>query len=297
MVIIAKDMLFIDKFVKNHPIKKVRIKNIDGKYIVGGKSKIGFLIFPGGGQDIYSSYDLIEAYEKDYKVISLSINGFDDLKTYFEFVNKILEKEKITKVIVYGLSLGGFIAQHYVRANKEKVIKLILSHTGSTRSQSIRKKVIIPGKILYFFLPIIPLGLVKLLVKKNAGKTQSGSSDVKALWNKYSSKENLLKRMQFIERFGLDFLNRSYLNSFYRLGIDMEKSEKQWKYDEFNSWSKNVLIIKTDSDPLAQDDGELKKYYPQAKEYIFFKTGHLTPFIRFEDMKRLIDEFINSKPS
>lgn len=285
-------MSLVDTFIKNHPVKKLKIKSIDGEYIMGGKSDTGFLIFPGGGQDMYSSYDLIEAYEKDYKVISLSINGFTDLKTYFEFVNTILETEKIKKVIVYGLSLGGFIAQHYVRANKEKIIKLILSHTASTRSKPVIKKVIILGKILYFFLPIIPLNLLKFIVKKNAGKAQSGSSDVKALWKKYSSKENLAKRTQFLKRFGLDFLDRSYLNSFYRLGVDMEKAEKQWNYDEFDSWSKNILIIKTDNDPLAQDDGELKKYYPQAKEYVFNRTGHLTPFIRFEEMKKVIDDFI-----
>lgn len=285
-------MSFVNKFIKDHPIKSLRINDVIGKYIVGGKSNTGFLIFPGGGQDMYSSYDLIEAYERNHKVVSLSINGFRDLRTYFEFVNAILKKEGINKVVVYGLSLGGFIAQHYVKVNKEKVIKLILSHTASTRSKHIRKKVIIPGKLLYFFLPIIPLGLLKFIVKKNAVKAQSGSSDVKELWHKYSSKINLEKRRQFIERFGLDFLNRTYLNSFYHLGVNMEKAEKQWDYDEFNSWSKNVLIIKTENDPLAQDDGELKKYYPNAKEHTFYKTGHLTPFIRFEEMKNIIDDFI-----
>ena len=61
---------------------------------MGGKSNIGFLIFPGGGQDMYSSYDLIEAYENKFKVISLSITSFSDLKTFFDFINKVLEIEK-----------------------------------------------------------------------------------------------------------------------------------------------------------------------------------------------------------
>lgn len=285
-------MSFVDEFIKKHPEKTLKINHVAGKYIIGGKSDIGFLIFPGGGQDMYSSYDLIEAYEDKYKVISLSITGFSDLKTFFSFINKILEKEKINKVIVYGLSLGGFIAQHYVKANNKKVIKLILSHTATTKSKPVIKKVIIPGKILHFFLPIIPIALLRYLAKKNAGRIQAGHSNILDLWKKYASKSNSEKRTEFSNRFGLDFLNREYLNSFHRLGTNMEKEEKTWDTNILKDWSKNILIIKAIDDPLAQDDGMLKKYYPKAKEYVFKGTGHLTPFIQFENMKKVIDDFI-----
>lgn len=285
-------MTFVDRFIKEHPVRKLKINNTIGNYIVGGKSNIGFIIFPGGGQDMYSSYDLISAYENKYKVVSVSITGFHNLRDFFLFINTILEVEKIDKVIIYGLSLGGFLAQHYVRAYQDKVTKLILSHTSSTRSKALRKKVIIPGKIAHFFLPILPLNLLKFLVKKNSGKIQSGSNDVLSLWKKYSSKDNLIKRTEFINRFGLDFLNRNYLDSFYYLGIEMEREEKKWKIKDLAQWSNNILIIKTDNDPLAHDDGVLKQYYPEAKEYVFYITGHLTPFIQFEKMKKLIDDFI-----
>lgn len=285
-------MAFVDIFVKKHPEKTLKINNVTGKYISGGKSNIGFLIFPGGGQDMYSSYDLIEAYENKYKVISLSITGFLDLKTFFIFINRILEKEKLNKVIVYGLSLGGFIAQHYVKSNRRKIIKLILSHTATTKSKPVIKKVIIPGKIIHFFLPVIPISLFHYLVKKNAGRIQAGQSSILNLWKKYTSKINLEKRAEFSNRFGLDFLNREYLNSFYRLGMDMEREEKVWDKNILGNWSNNILIIMAIDDPLAQDDGMLKKYYPKAKEYIFNGTGHLTPFIQFEKMKQVIDDFI-----
>jgi len=285
-------MTFVNKFIEKHPEKSLKVDSIIGKYVTGGRSNIGFLIFPGGGQDMYSSYDLIEAYENKYKVISLSITGFSDLKTFFKYINKLLEIEKIDKVIVYGRSLGGFIAQHYVVANKERVIKLILSHTATTKSKHVIKKVMIPGKILHFFLPIIPMKLLKDLVKNNAGRIQGGNSNILGLWKKYASKVNLEKRIQFSNRFGLDFLNRQYLDSFYMLGTDMESAEKTWGENIFKDWSKNILVIKSSDDPLAQDGGMLEKYYPKAKECIFHGTGHLTPFIQFEKMKKVIDEFI-----
>jgi len=286
-------MTYVDEFINRHPVKSLKVNNVVGKYVTGGKGSTGFLIFPGGGQDMYSSYDLIEAYEDRYKVISLSITGFSDLKTFFSFINKVFAIEKINKVIIYGLSLGGFIAQHYARANKKRVIKLILSHTATTKSKAVIKKVIIPGKIAYFFLPIVPISLLRYLVKKNAGEIQAGHLNILGLWKQYSSKTNLEKRTEFSNRFGLDFLNRKYLNSFYRLGVNMEREEKTWNMINLLEWDKNILIIKADDDPIAQDDGMLKRYYPDAIEYIFHGTGHLTPFIQFEKMKKIIDDYIS----
>lgn len=285
-------MNFIDTFVKNHPVQQLEIDGIIGEYIIGGKGKIGFLIFPGGGQDALSCFDLIDTFEKRYKVVAVNFTGFSNLISFFKFINQILKKEKIDKVIVYGLSLGGFFAQHYALNNPEKVSKIILSHTGSTKSKTIQKRVILPGKVLHFFLPVIPISLLKWLIKKFSGRVQSGQSNIKKLYLKYSTKENFERRSEFTKQFGLNFLNRKYLKSFYQLGMEMQKEENNWDLKTLNELSKKMLIIKTDNDPLAQDDGIFDKYYPKARVHVFSEAGHLTPFVQFENMVSIIDGFI-----
>lgn len=248
-------MSYVDDFIKNHRIQKLETDGVVGEYILGGKGKEGFLIFPGGGQDPISCYDLVDALEGQHKVIAVNFTGFTRLESFFKFINKILEKEGIDKVVVYGLSLGGFFSQHYAIRNPRRISKIILSHTGSTKSPTIRKKVIIPGKILHFLLPIIPLSIFKYLIVKLAPLIQSRTSQIDELYLQYSTQQNLQRRKEFGKRFKLSFLTRQYLESFYKLGIEMEKDEQNWNLKNLNELGKKMLIVKTDNDPLAQDDG------------------------------------------
>lgn len=285
-------MSFVETFIKEHPIQRLEVDGIIGEYIVGGNGRIGFLIFPGGGQDALSCFDLIDVFEKKYKVVAVNFAGFSNLISFFNFINQILQKEKIEKVIVYGLSVGGFLAQHYAIRNSDKVTKIIISHAGSTKSKTIKNRVILPGKVLYFFLPVIPISSLKWLIKKFSGKVQSGQSNIKKLYLKYSTKENFERRSEFAKQFGLNFLNRKYLKSFYKLGMDMQKEEKDWDNKKLNELSKKMLIIKTDNDPLARDDGIFNDYYPHARIHIFTETGHLTPFVQFENTVTIINDFL-----
>ncbi len=75
----------------------------------------------------------------------------------------------------------------------------------------------------------------------------------------------------------------------------MEKNEKNFAHKDLAGWKGKILIIRTDNDPLAQDDGVFKKYYPEAKVVTFKETGHLTPFIRFEEMAEEIGSFIKER--
>lgn len=282
-------MGFIDEFLASHPIKKIDC----GEYIVGGGGETAFVIFPGSGQDALSCFDLVDALEKTYKVIAFSYSGFYDLSTFFTFVNSVLEREKIKRVILYGLSLGGFIGQHYVRKFPNKVTKLILSHSASTKSPTVVHRVIFPGEILYKFLPLIPQKFLNRVFIPVAGRVQAGSSKIMFLYEQYSTKENLKRRIEFAKRNKFSMIDKNYLKTVYSLGMEMKTLENKFNSQDLINWKGKILILRTSNDPLAQDNGMFKKYYPSAKVVTFEKTGHLTPFIRFEEMSQEIRNFIS----
>ncbi len=285
-------MDFIDKFLSTHLPKLVTINGVEKYYIVGGSGKTAFLIFPGSGQDALSCYDLINKIEKKYKVIAINYAGFYNINSFFDYVNAILEQEKIERIILYGLSLGGFLAQHYVRKFKDNIDFLILSHSGTTKSKSIIWRVAIPGKILYFFIPLIPQRVLNTFFKPVAGRVQSGNSNVLKLYETYSSKENLQRRRDFAKKTSFSLINKNYLKTVYHLGVEMEKLENKFTQADLKNWTGKILIIRTDNDPLAQDDGMFNLYYPNAHVVTFRNTGHLTPFIQFENMARKIHQFL-----
>lgn len=286
-------MGYFDIFIHNHTTKRVVVDGIERKYLVGGNSSTALLIFPGSGQDALSCYDLIDAFEKRYKIIAINYDHLRSLQEFYGYVNAILKKEHAKTLYIYGLSIGGFLVQHYLRQYKNNVSKVIISHAGSTRSKTIIYKVAIPGKILHFFLPIIPITLLRNFMTTISGRVQSGQKDVTKLYDKYSTKENLDRRTEHFNKTGYSFLTRDYLESIYHLGIDMEKHEKSFLNTDLTDWNGKILIIRTDNDPLAQDDGIFKAYYPDAKVITFHETGHLTPFVRFEQIVQVMKTFLN----
>jgi pimeloyl-ACP methyl ester carboxylesterase len=288
-------MDFIDTFIKKHPLKQVEVNKELKEYLVGGNGKSAFLIFPGSGQDAQSCYDLIDAFEKKYKAIAINYDRFYTLDLFFTYVNAILAQEKVEKTYLYGLSLGGFLAQHYVRRYPNMISKLIISHSGTTKSKTIINKVIKPGKLYYFFIPIIPQWFLNKIFKPIAVRVQSGQSNIIKLYEQYSTKENYQRRHDFSKKTTFSMIDKNYLKTVYCLGIEMEKQEKSVNFADFQNWKGKILIIRTDNDPLAQDDGVFKEYYPSAQVYTFHETGHLTPFIQTEKMIEVIDKFIHDK--
>jgi pimeloyl-ACP methyl ester carboxylesterase len=286
-------MDFYSNFVKSHQPKKVIVNGQKREYITGGNEKIGFLVLPGSGQDALSCYDLINEFENKYKVIAVNYTGLTSLADFYTYVNSVLKKEKIEKIILYGMSLGGFLAQHYIRKFPNTVVSLILSHTGSTKSKTIKNKVAIPGKILYKLIPLIPQSVLNYFFNLLAGKVQTGQSSVIKLYKKYSSQQNLERRKAFLKNSTFSLINKEYLKTVYLLGTEMEKVENKFSNNDLKSWKGKILIIKTNNDPLAQDDGMFKYYYPNASVYTFEKTGHLTPFIQSEKMAQVINNFLS----
>lgn len=287
-------MDFYSQFIKNHPTKSIETNDSKREYIIGGKGEIGFLIFPGSGQDAVSCYDLIDAFEDKYKVIAINYDRIYSLEDFCTYVNGILAKENVTSVVLYGLSLGGFLAQHYVRKYPNIVQSLIISHSGSTKSKTIQNKVAKPGKLIYKFVPIIPQFVLNFFFKPIAGRVQAGQSNIIDLYKKHSTKENLDRRSVFSKNTSFSLIDKNYLKTVYSLGIEMEKAENIFTQNDLKNWEGKILVIRTDNDPLAQDDGMFKIYYPEAKVVSFQETGHLTPFIKFEKMVREINAFLNN---
>ena len=113
------------------------------------------------------------------------------------------------------------------------------------------------------------------------------------IYNKFSTKDNLERRFEFAKITAFSMIDKNYIKSIYYLGTDMERLEKKFKSNDLNDWPGEILIIRTDNDPLAQDDGMFREYYPNAEVYTFHGSGHLTPFVRFEELAQVINEFLH----
>lgn len=283
---------FFTEFINKHPRKSLFFNGLTYTYIAGGDSDIGFFILPGAGEDAYSSYNLIEYFEKKYRVVSFDYKGFNDLNEFLDFIKNIAEQEDLKKFILYGFSLGGFLAQSYVRRHGMPHA-LILSHTSSARSQYIKWRVSIPLKIAKMLLPFFPEKLFRKFFTFIATGFKHPGYLQKKNYKKYASTSIQKRAIQYRSRFEEPLFDREYIESTYRLGVSAEKEELKTKSIRPIS-SRNILILETENDPLSHDDGFLGKYYPNATVKTFEETGHLTVFIQIEKVIRTIDDFIST---
>lgn len=282
----------IEEFYRDHPIQTLEIKNTKWEYISCGNGKETILIFPGGGQSAQANFRLIEALESKYKVIACTIYNVDSISDFCFAINSILRKEKIEKVILYGLSIGGMMAQSYLKRNPEKVSLLILSHCCTPRSSMYKKKVLQPLLLLNIFLPLIPSPFISFFSKHFAGKLQGVSNQTNVMNSEDQEKVEKLTK-EFTIEFRETYLNKKLLKTWINLHKDFSKENFSEK--DFSNWKGKILILRSDNDPLVQDEGDVKHVYPNATVYVFHGSGHLTYYYQFPSMIKEINDFLNNK--
>jgi 3-oxoadipate enol-lactonase len=114
-------------------------------YLEIGKAKIYYeekgtgtplIMIHGGFIDRRMWDDQFEYFSKDYRVIRYDVRNHglttsdSDTYTNYDDLNKIMEKLKIDKAIVMGLSMGGLITIDFAIAHPEKVLAIIPVSTG-----------------------------------------------------------------------------------------------------------------------------------------------------------------------
>lgn len=275
------------------PLKTISINNKTWEYISTGNGEITFLMFPGGGQTAQSNYQLIDAFKKKYKVICPTIYDVDSIEEFCNAIDKILRNENTTKIYLYGLSIGGMMAQSYIRRNKERVLKLIISHAPAPGSSNYFRYVILPLKLLSIILPFIPDRLIRYLARRFAGKYQGVDGEKHSENMKKIKDEDQKLLFHFANEFYDKYLTKRLLTTWIRLHFDYYQNEKFTPVD-LSDWKGKILILRTDNDYLTDDGGEYSTIYPQAQVYTFYGTGHLTFQYQFEKMKEVISKFIES---
>lgn len=280
----------ITDFYSKHQLKQVNILGKQREYILAGTGRTGFLLLPGGGQTAQLNFKLIKELESEYKIIAPTIYDYDSIEEFNSTISNILNKENIGEIVVYGLSIGGLLAQSYALRNQHKVKALIISHACTPSSKTYYNKVIRPLKALSVVLPLLPNIAIKQFTKKFHKLIQGGSNKLPN--NLLFDDSELIVNNHFRKEFYQKYLDKRLLKTWIKLHMDFYNNES-FNSDSFKNWSGKVLILRTDNDPLMQDEGDFNNVYPTSKLISFSETGHLTFYYQFNKMVKEIKKFLN----
>jgi pimeloyl-ACP methyl ester carboxylesterase len=270
-------------FLNTHSIKNTEVNGKDIFYYCCGAGPRTILTFAGGWGPPQMLYDRILDLEKKNRMVVIDISAFDDLDDMCDSINQILDVEKVERVVLFGQSATGIVAQSYFKRNKEKVEGIILANTIAPRTERCKKWALV-------LFQILPISLIKLFAKKKM--TQLGSYEKEIPEN---VKQTMLFKMEFLKNVMDFYFTRT--NTLNTLKVAYAFNEKDgYSTGEFEGWKGKTLIITSEDDPYYPDVDIFLMYLPHA-ELFKLPNGfkHVAPQVYRDEFHAEIQKFMDSR--
>jgi pimeloyl-ACP methyl ester carboxylesterase len=266
------------RFRAAHPLKHTFVYGVRWDYIAAGHGSEVLLILPGLLGFGEMSFQHIRAFETNYRVIAPSY-PFEviTMQQMVDGVAAILAAESIPQAHVLGGSYGGLVAQCLVRRYPQRVMSLVLSHTGGPRPDRAAT-----NRRFIALLRLLPMGLLRLMLKGATRKSLKDAPEQIPFWEAYSH--------EMIAR-----LSKADLIGRYQVAVDFD-AHAAFAPDDLKDWPGRILILEGDNDPIAEAPAReaLKALHPQASVYTFHGSGHVASIAKVDEYVAVIKRFLRS---
>lgn len=266
-------------FRTGHRYRTLDVDGVRWRYLAGGSGEQTVLL-PSGGTRMPDMYMLlIEALERDFRVLAPAYPAGAGIDGLADGLAAILDAEGVNQADVLGSSFGGFVAQTFARRHPERPRRLVLANTGSPAAA--------PLPLLAFllrFLAILPEGTVRSLTGWNWRRWFiAGSPDDAIFWSTLLSdilsrlgKEDLLSGLREMEDF-------AHLPATGTPGARTLTTPPA-----------TVLLIESEQDQAfsPQARAALRALYPEAEVRLFAGAGHGVMATRTAEYIDAVREFL-----
>jgi pimeloyl-ACP methyl ester carboxylesterase len=268
------------EFRSTHRPQQIDCGGESWTYYVGGSGDATVILLPGGLGVAEPWFDCMLEWESHFRVVALSYPCIREMRSAVDAIAATFQREGAQKRYLLGTSLGGEIAQAFLRDRPGELDKVILGNTGAANA--------VYGKKLERQLPLTRLfnigflfSLIKLAAKKRAAsilRPYLGESEL-AFWLAYMNDiiENAYTRDLMQSQFNV--LIQFARN--YGGGIEVSSSTR-------------MLILEADDDTMfsAERRSQLQASYPGASMKTFPNGGHLLAITRRDEYVNAITSFL-----
>ena len=264
------------RFREAHPIQRLLLHDVAWEYLASGHGSEALLILPGLLGFGEMSFQHIQAFENNYRVIAPSYPlEMTTVKQLVDGIVAILDAAGIRQAQVLGGSYGGMVAQYLVRRYPQRVTSLVLSHTGGPqpdRAATNRKFVAL--------LRLLPMRVLRFMLKGATRKALQDAPEQIPFWEAYSNEM-------------IAGLSKADLIGRYRVAIDFD-AHAAFTPDDLKDWPGRILILEGDNDPIAEAPAReaLKALHPQARLHTFHGSGHVAAIARSAEYVAVIKNFL-----
>lgn len=267
------------RFRASHQYRTLDVDGVRWRYLAGGQGGQTVILPPGGTRlpDMY--FLLIEALERDFRVLAPAYPAGAGLTGLADGLAAILDAEGVGQADVLGSSFGGFVAQTFARRYPERVRRLVLANTGGPAKAPLP---LLP--FLLRFLAVLPENAVRSLTGWNWRRWFVPEPQEDAIfWTKLLT--------DILNRLGKEDLLSAFreMNDFAHLPATGTRGAS-----DLTGTAAPVLLIESERDeafsPRAR--AALRALYPAAEVRLFAGVGHGVMATRTADYTDTVREFL-----
>jgi len=268
-------------FRESYPLQRLHIQQTGWTYYDTGGDRFPLLLLAGGGGQAEAMFPQISLLADKFRVIVPNIpSTVKHMEDVIDGLSTLMNALDIKKSNLYGVSLGGHIAQIYIRKHYVRVRDCILSHTAIPTEQ-LAQKTSMQYRMLQLYPSVLITRLFKRMTQQQIKACPVKISDTeRAFWQNYFEQQYdaEITKAQIVSRASIA---RDYFSEFTFHGTDL------------NYWQGRMLIIESSRDDVY-DEGErgaLLAMYTRAWIHTFEGYTHLATILAHRQLAELVIDF------
>ncbi len=260
-----------------HTPRHVQVGAVPWEYLAGGSGDQTVLLLVGGLRAADAGFRMASELERDFRVLVPTYPAVPAMTQLCDGLAALLDAEGVQQVNLLAGSFGGMVAQAFVRAQPQRVRRLVLSTTAVPDANAVRRY----EQQLAQISPV-PDELVRAGAKVQMLEMVAPPGEELAFWRAYLDE-------LFSERLG-----KADVLSTYQCIIDFGMSYRLQPGD-LDNWGGKLLLIESDDDATfdAAQRAALRGLYPQAQVHTFMGAGHSPGTTRRSEYTALVHAFFH----
>lgn len=269
------------EFRNTYPLQSISIQRADWTYYDTGGDNFPLLLLSGGGGLAEAMFPQIRLLSERFRVIAPNVpSHVNHIEDAIDGLSTLLNALDIQETHLYGISLGGHIAQIFIRKHYARVRDCVLSHTAIPTEQLAQKT-----HMQYRMLQLYPAGLLTRMFKRmNHQQIANCPVNIPAterqFWQAYFDEQydTKINKALIVARASIA---RDYFSNFTFHGTDL------------NYWQGRLLIMESSHDDVY-DEGErgaLLAMYSRAWIHTFEGYTHLATILAHQQSAELVTDF------
>jgi pimeloyl-ACP methyl ester carboxylesterase len=263
-----------------HPLRRLESEGRHLSYLTGGSGQCAILILTAAHGVPLLLYDTVLRLEDTHRVVVLDVGEAASLDELARDVGCVLDAEGLDRVVAFGQSLCGILAQAFLMRGASRLEALVISQTIAPRHESNRMAVL-------WILRLLPGALLRVLMKKKLGRLST--VDLPEECAARHAMSRALLRLT-----AATTLSKKRIMNIARLIFEFNR-EESYGVAANGAWPGRVLVFTSEDDLSFGYVGRIEKALPRTEVYVLAKgAGHLAPLAHSREYFDRIEHFLHS---